>query len=51
MGMNEDIFLLAIRGSLKAKTQEDARNIHNMTAGNPEGVTAARSATSVTTSL
>ena len=42
MGLNDDIFLLAIRGVLKAKTQEDARNTHNMTAGNPDGVAAAR---------
>ena len=43
MSTNDDIFLLAIRGFLKAKTREDARNIHNMTAGNPAGVAAARS--------
>jgi hypothetical protein len=43
MGMNDGIYLLAIRGTLKAKTQEEARNTHNMTAGNPEGVAAARS--------
>jgi hypothetical protein len=42
MSLNDDIFLLAIRGALRAKTQEEARNIHNMTAGNPEGVAAAR---------
>jgi hypothetical protein len=42
MGMNDDIFLLAIRGVLKPRTMEDARNTHNMTAGNPAGVTAAR---------
>jgi hypothetical protein len=42
MSLNDDIFLLAIRGTLKAKTQEEARNIHNMTAGNPQGVAGAR---------
>lgn len=42
MFMNDDIFLLAIRGVLKPKTLEDARNAHNMTAGNPNGVAAAR---------
>lgn len=42
MSLNDDIFLLAIRGALKAKTLEDARNTHNMTAGNPDGVAAAR---------
>lgn len=42
MSMNDDIFLLAIRGVLKPKTMEDARNTHNMTAGNPDGVAAAR---------
>lgn len=43
MSMNDDIFLLAIRGVLKAKTLADARKTHNMTAGNPGGVAAARS--------
>lgn len=42
MGMNDDTFLFAFRGALKPKTLEDARNTHNMTAGNPGGVTAAR---------
>jgi hypothetical protein len=42
MSVNDDTFLLAIRGTLKAKTLEDARATHNMTAGNPEGVAAAR---------
>ena len=42
MSMNDDIFLLAIRGTLKPKTLEDARSTHNMTAGNPDGVAAAR---------
>jgi len=43
MSMNEGIFLLAIQGTLKSKTQEEARNVHNKTAGNPQGVAAARS--------
>src|SRR5882762_906254 len=42
MSMNDDIFLLAIRGVLKPKTLEDARSTHNATAGSPEGVAAAR---------
>lgn len=42
MSLNDDVFLLAIRGTLKAKTQDEARDIHNATAGNPEGVAAAR---------
>ncbi|HEX4597681.1 MAG TPA: hypothetical protein VH278_07840 [Burkholderiaceae bacterium] len=42
MGMNDDIFLLAIQGILKPKTLEDSRITHNMTAGNPDGVAAAR---------
>jgi hypothetical protein len=43
MGMNEGMYLLAIRGSLRPKTQEESRTVHNMTAGNPQGVAAARS--------
>jgi hypothetical protein len=43
MGMNDGIYLLAIQGRLKPKTQEESRNVHNMTAGNPQGVAAARS--------
>ena len=42
MSTNDDIFLLAIRGTLKPKTLEDARSTHNLTAGNPAGVAAAR---------
>ena len=42
MSVNDDTFLLAIRGTLKAKTLEEARATHNMTAGNSEGVAAAR---------
>src|SRR5262249_24201960 len=42
MGMNDHIFLFLFRGVLKPKTLEDARNTHNITAGNPDGVAAAR---------
>lgn len=38
----DDIFLLTIRGALKPTTWEDSRTTHNMTAGNPDGVAAAR---------
>jgi hypothetical protein len=41
--MSRDIILLAIRGSLSPRTIEEARVIHNETAGNPQGVAAARS--------
>jgi len=37
------VFLLAIRGTLSPKTLEEARKVHNMTAGNPDGVAAAKS--------
>lgn len=37
------VFLLTIRGTLVPDTLEAARNIHNQTAGNPEGVAAAKS--------
>jgi hypothetical protein len=37
------IFLLTIRGTLAPATLEEARKVHNMTAGNPEGVAAAKS--------
>lgn len=37
------VFLLTIRGRLAPATLEAARKIHNQTAGNPEGVTAAKS--------
>lgn len=37
------VFLLTIRGALKPPSLEQARPVHNMTAGNPEGVAAARS--------
>ena len=36
------IVLLAIRGTLAPKTIEEARQVHNETAGNPQGVEAAR---------
>jgi hypothetical protein len=42
MGMNDNIFLFSFRGVVKPKTLEEARNTHNMTAGNPDGVAAAR---------
>lgn len=42
MNKKDDIFLLTIRGNLKPRTWEDARATHNMTAGNPDGVAAAR---------
>src|SRR5471030_738159 len=37
------IYLLSIRGTLAPKTLENARSIHNGTAGKPESVAAARS--------
>jgi len=37
------VFLLAIRGTLAPATLEEARKVHNMTAGNPDGVAAAKS--------
>ena len=37
------VFLLTIRGTLKPATLEEARKVHNQTAGNPEGVAAAKS--------
>jgi hypothetical protein len=45
MGNTTDmpIYLLAIRGTLKAPTLEAARKIHNETAGNPANVAAAKS--------
>jgi hypothetical protein len=38
-----NVFLLAIRGTLAPKTLEEARKVHNMTAGDPAGVAAAKS--------
>jgi len=37
------MFLLTIRGTLSPATLEEARKVHNMTAGNPDGVAAAKS--------
>jgi hypothetical protein len=42
MSLNNDIVLLAIRGALKPTTIEEARAVHNQTAGNSQGVAAAR---------
>ncbi len=42
MTKKDDIFLLTIRGALKPPTWEESRKTHNMTAGNPDGVAAAR---------
>jgi hypothetical protein len=36
------MYLLCIRGTLTTKDNETARNTHNATAGNPQGVAAAR---------
>lgn len=43
--MNDQLtlYLLTIRGTLSPSTLEEARKVHNMTAGNPEGVAAAKS--------
>ena len=43
--MNDQLtlYLLTIRGTLSPSTLEEARNVHNMTAGNPDGVAAAKS--------
>ncbi len=43
--MNDELtlYLLTIRGTLSPATLEEARKVHNMTAGNPDGVTAAKS--------
>lgn len=37
------MFLLTIRGTLSPATLEEARQVHNMTAGDPNGVAAAKS--------
>jgi hypothetical protein len=42
MSAVDNIFLLTIRGALRANTLAEARDAHNMTAGNPDGVAAAR---------
>ena len=43
--MNDQLtlYLLTIRGQLSPTTLEEARKVHNMTAGNPDGVAAAKS--------
>ena len=43
--MNDDLtlYLLTIRGTLSPATLEAARKVHNQTAGNPDGVAAAKS--------
>jgi len=38
-----NLYLLTIRGKLKPATIDEARSVHNATAGNPAGVAAARS--------
>src|SRR5689334_24741501 len=42
-GAGAATFLLTVRGKAKAATTEEARTLHNATAGNPAGVEAARS--------
>ena len=43
--MNDQLtlYLLTIRGTLSPATLEEARKVHNMTAGDPDGVAAAKS--------
>jgi hypothetical protein len=43
--MNDQLtlYLLTIRGTLSPATLEEARKVHNMTAGDPQGVAAAKS--------
>ena len=43
--MNDQLtlYLLTIRGKLLPASLEEARNVHNLTAGNPDGIAAARS--------
>jgi hypothetical protein len=43
MNHNGNIYLLSIQGKLAPHSQEDARSLHNRTAGAPENVAAARS--------
>jgi len=43
MNDNLTLYLLTIRGTLAPATLEAARKVHNQTAGNPEGVAAAKS--------
>jgi hypothetical protein len=42
MAHNDEIFLFLLRGTLSPPTLEDARQVHNQTAGNDQGVAAAR---------
>jgi hypothetical protein len=42
MTVNADLFQLVIRGKLNRSNLDEVRNIHNETAGNPQGVAAAR---------
>lgn len=42
-GAGAATFLLTVRGKAKAATTDEARSVHNSTAGNPAGVAAARS--------
>jgi hypothetical protein len=42
-GAGAATFLLTVRGKARAATTEEARTLHNSTAGNPAGVEAARS--------
>ena len=37
------LYLLTIRGTLKPTSLEEARQVHNVTAGNPQGIAAAQS--------
>ncbi len=41
--MSHTIYLLSIRGTLVPQQIDDARSTHNMTAGDPQGVAAAKS--------
>ena len=43
MNDNLTLYLLTIRGTLSPTTLEEARKVHNMTAGDPGGVAAAKS--------
>ena len=41
-GAGAATFLLTVRGKAKAATTQEARTVHNSTAGSPAGVEAAR---------
>lgn len=43
MNDNLTLYLLTIRGTFSPSTLEEARKVHNMTAGNPDGIVAAKS--------